>query len=95
MKKDQEGIKSKLGEAPHGLSSEIFKKSQASKLGDAQGIPFFIENHRFLSWYKLCSILGALVFFYFQFVCVLFSVRCNKLNPCMLVGFVTPVPPSP
>ena len=42
-----------LGKLLHGPSSEIFKKSQASKLGDAKGIPFFIDNHRFLSWYYI------------------------------------------
>ena len=76
---------------PHGPSSAIFKKSQASKLGDAQGIPFFINNHRFYSWYYIfislhimcCS--WSVSLFYFWFVYVLFSGLCNKLDPCMVV----------
>ena len=57
-------------------SPGIFKNIQASKLGDAQGIPtlhqqpsgHFVET-TFLSLYILCAMLGA--YFYFQF-CLLF-----------------------
>src|ERR1041384_2574707 len=45
---------------------EIFKETQASKLGDTPCIPFFINNHQFvprstifLSLHALCVMLGA------------------------------------
>jgi hypothetical protein len=43
MKEDQEGIKAQAWECPR-HPSDIFKKTQAYKLGDAQGIPFFINK---------------------------------------------------
>ena len=42
----------------------------------------FSHGTIFLFLYSLCAILGASVCFYFQFVCVLFSGICNKLDPC-------------
>ena len=79
--KIKKGQKLKLGEAPHGPSSKIFKKTQAAKLGDTQGIPFFINNHRFYSWYYIfiplyimCCSWSVGLFFYFQIVCVSFLV---------------------
>ena len=66
----------KLGDA-QGIPSQYFKKSQASKLGDAPvGIPpFFINNYRlvlvepkFLLLHMMCAILG--MSFYFVFFAV-------------------------
>ena len=45
----------------------------------------FSHGTIFLFLYTLCAVLGVSVCFYFQFVCVLFSGLCNKLDPCMLV----------
>src|SRR5664279_3110420 len=72
MKKDQEGIKAQAWGCPR-PPKEIFKESQASKLGDAQGIPFFINN------YQAVSIETTFYCFtyYVQFLerlCVLLSV---------------------
>jgi hypothetical protein len=61
---------------PRWFIPAYFKKTQASKLGDAQGIPFFIDNIirsllvklYFYSVTFLCSLLGASVCFYFCFV---------------------------
>ena len=39
----KESESSKLGDAPV-VHPCIFQKTQASKLGDVQGIPFFIDN---------------------------------------------------
>ena len=71
----------------------IFKKIQASKLGDAQGIPTlhqqpsgrFVET-TFLSLYILCAILGASFYFAFSFVlfvcwsysCWILSILCGR-----------------
>src|SRR5215218_10133165 len=68
-----------------------FKKTQASKLGDAQGIPFFIDNTirsllvklYFYSVTFLCSLLGASVCFCFYFV-------LNKVGSChSYIGDIT------
>ena len=77
---DIRGIKEtqelKLGDA-QGIPSYYFKKSQASKLGDAPvGIPpFFFNNYRsvlvepkFLLLHMTCAILG--MSFYFVFFAV-------------------------
>ena len=45
----------------------------------------FTHGNIFLFLYTLCVVLRASVFFYFQFVCVLFSGLCNKLDHCILV----------
>ena len=45
----------------------------------------FTHGTIFLFLHTLCVVLGASFVFYFQFVCVLFSGLCNKLDPCMLV----------
>src|ERR1041384_4849899 len=71
---------------------EIFKETQASKLGDAPCIPFFINNHQFvprctifLSLHVLCAMLGAsrsLIFLgCFCFVC--WSLQCRNLT-CLI-----------
>ena len=83
MKEDQEGIKAQDWGCPR-HPKEIFKESQASKLGDAQGILFFINNYQvvsiettFLLLYILCAILGASLCFAFSFVFVLFTGLYN------------------
>ena len=61
---------------PRWFIPAYFKKTQASKLGDAQCIPFFIDNIirsllvklYFYSVTFLCFLLGASVCFYFCFV---------------------------
>src|SRR5664279_2375361 len=90
MKEDQEGIKAQDWGCPR-HPNEIFKESQASKLGDAQGIPFFINNYQvvsiettFLLLYILCAILGASLCFTFSFVFVLLLVF-TMLEPRILV----------
>ena len=71
MKGIKETQKLKLGDA-QGIPSEYFKKSQASKLGDAPvGIPpFFFNNYwsvlvepKFLLLHMICAILA--ISFYF------------------------------
>src|SRR5664279_633556 len=79
MKEDQEEIKAQAWGCPR-HPSEIFKKSQASKLGDAQGIPFFINNYQvvsvetmFLLLHILCVVLRASFCFAFSFTfCFIF-----------------------
>ena len=76
--RDIKGIKEtqklKLGDA-QGIPSQYFKKSQASKLGDAPiGIPpFFFNNYRsvlvepkFLLFHMICAVL-AMPFFCLMF----------------------------
>ena len=66
----------------------IFKKIQASKLGDAQGIPTlhqqpsgrFVET-TFLSLYILCAMFGAS--FCFQF-CFVYLLVIYLLVPCFI-----------
>ena len=76
MKEDQEGTKAQAwgcGMAPQ----EIFKECEAFNLGDAQGIPFFINKYevvsietKFLLLYMICTVLGAsLCFCLFIFSC--------------------------
>ena len=65
----------------------IFKKNQASKLGDAQGIPTlhqqasgrFVET-MFLSLYILCALFGASFCFQFFFCLLVISL----LDPCFI-----------
>src|SRR5664279_5525764 len=73
MKEDQEGIKAQAWGCPR-HPKVLFKESQASKLGDAQGIPFFINNYQvvsietmFLLLHILCAVLGASLCFCFLF----------------------------
>ena len=84
-KKIQEGQTLKLGDAPM-HPQEIFKKTQASKLGDAPvGIPpFFINNYRlvsvdlkFLLLHMICAILA--MSFLFCFACCLNKIPRSKI----------------
>src|SRR5664279_4352261 len=92
MKEDQEGIKAQSWGCPR-HPKEIFKESQASNLGDAQGIPFFINNYQvvsiettFLLLYILCAILGAYLCFTFSFVFVfVFLLVFTMLEPSIIV----------
>src|SRR5664279_437115 len=90
MGEDQEGIKAQDWGLPRN-PKEIFKESQASKLGDDQDIPFFINNYQvvsiettFLLLYILCAILGASLCFTFSFVFVLLLVF-TMLEPSIVV----------
>ena len=61
-----------------------FKKTQSSKLGVAQGIPFFINNlSGFFSW-NYIFIRSHLMYFTWS-VCVLLFLFCYSLNKIMLV----------
>ena len=75
MRRIKETQNIKLGDA-QGTPRKYFKKSQASKLGDAPvGIPpFFFNNYRlvsvepkFLPLHMMCAILG--IAFCFVFAC--------------------------
>ena len=77
MRRIKETQELKVGDA-QGIPSKHFKKSQASKLGDAPvGIPpFFFNNYRlvsvepkFLLLHMMCAILG--LSFYFVLIAVL------------------------
>src|SRR5664279_375588 len=72
MKEDQEGIKSQAWGFPR-HPKEIFKESQASKLGDSQGIPFFINNYQVVSIETTFLLLYILLLF-LERLCVLLSV---------------------
>src|SRR5664279_1690654 len=70
---------------------EIFKESQASKLGDAQGIPFFIYNYQvvsietmFLFLYMICDVLGASL----CFALIFFVIACWYLQSLYLALLV-------
>src|SRR5664279_2568989 len=89
MKGDQEGIKAQAWGCPR-HPKEIFNESQLSKLGDAQGIPFFINNYQvvsikttFLLLYILCAILGVSLCFAFSFFFLLLVFTI--LEPSILV----------
>src|SRR5664279_1338101 len=91
MREDQEGIKDQAWGCPR-HPKEIFKESQASKLGDAQGIPFFINNYQvisietiFLLLYILCAVLGTSLCFVFNFcLCLLAGIYNHyTLHPCL------------
>ena len=63
-----------------------FKKTQASKLGDAQGIPFFIDNIiRFLPW-NYIFIPSHLMYFTWSvclFVSIFVCVWINWITSCL------------
>src|SRR3954468_18194489 len=68
------GQKLKLGMPPR-VTPRNIQEVQASKLGDAQGIPFFINKNPRSSFktlyfllHALCVVLGASLFFKFYFV---------------------------
>ena len=72
----KDGLKLKLGYATR-VTSRNFQEVQASKLGDAQGIPFFInKNPRFLPnaffycFMHSCVVLGASLFLFLVLVCL-------------------------
>ena len=78
--------KSKLGMLPWFIPA-YFKKTQASKLGDAQGIPSSSTTYQvtssetiFLFRHILCALLGASVCFCFFFFCFCL----NKSYPSIL-----------
>ena len=68
-------------------SPAYFKKTQASNLGDAQGIPFFIYNYQVLSNDTIFLLLHASIFFLGAWVCfVLFSFVC--CYTCWILAFL-------
>ena len=79
------GQKLKLGDAH--VTPRNIQEVQASKLGDAQGIPFFINKvsghlswrYIFIASYTMCYSWSVLVLVFFVFFCF---VCCNKqLDP--------------
>jgi hypothetical protein len=75
----KDGKKLKLGDAH--VTPRNLQEVQASKLGDAQGIPFFINKNirsSFKTLYFYCFICYVLflerLYFLFQFSFVLFAV---------------------
>ena len=66
---------------PRWFTPAYFKKTQASKLGDAQGIPFFIDNIiRFLPW-NYIFIPSHLMCFAWSVGLFLFLFCLNKMDP--------------
>jgi hypothetical protein len=75
----KDGQKLKLGDAQ--VTPRNIQEVQASKLGDAQGISFFINKNirsSFKTLYFYCFICYVLflerLYFYFQFSFILFAV---------------------
>ena len=67
-------------------SQAYFKKTQASKLGDAQGIPLFIYNYQVHSNDAIFLLFHASIFFLGASVCfVLFCLLLYLLDPSILV----------
>ena len=86
----KDGLKLKLGDATHFTPRNI-QEVQASKLGDAQGIPFFINknprffpNASFLLFHaQLCGSWSLFFFFFvlvFHLICLL-SLLNKLLDP--------------
>ena len=91
------GLKLKLGDATR-VTPRNIQEVQASKLGDAQGIPFFInKNSRFLPnasfllfYAQLCCSWSVFFFIFVLFFCLLgFLSFLNKLvgPPLSYIGF--------
>ena len=81
----KDGLKLKLGDATR-VTPRNIQEVQASKLGDAQGIPFFINKNlrffqtlHFYCFMHSCVVLGASSFFFLVFVCLVCVVCLNKL----------------
>ena len=75
------GVKALSLGMPPWFTPAYFKKTQASKLGDAQGIPFFIDNIiRFLPW-NYIFIQSHLVFFTWSVGLFSFLFCLNKMDP--------------
>ena len=95
----KDGLKLKLGDATR-VTPRNIQEVQASKLGDAQGIPFFINKipgfFQTLHFYCVmhsCVVLGASSFlffvFHFGFHLLCFLSLLNKLvgPPLSYIGF--------
>ena len=83
---DEEWKKLKLGDAH--VTPRYIQEVQASKLGDAQGIPFFINKNirAFLNTlYFYCFIYYVLFLERLFSVCLVFFVVINKLDPSIIV----------
>jgi hypothetical protein len=86
------GHKLKLGDA--GDTPRNIQEVQASKLGDAQGIPFFINkatghfsmHYILIPSYDMCYSWSVFVFaFSFVWLCYVLFTGINKLDPINLV----------
>ena len=95
--KMKDGLKLKFGDATR-VTPRNIQEVQASKLGDAQGIPFFInKNSRFLPnasfllfHAQLCCSWSVLFFVFILVFCLLgFLSLLNKLvgPPLSYIGF--------
>src|SRR5215203_1410815 len=75
------GVKALSLGMPPWFIPAYFKKTQASKLGDAQGIPFFINNIiRFLPW-NYIFIQSHLMYFAWSVGLFCFCFCLNKMDP--------------
>jgi hypothetical protein len=84
----KDGQKLKLGDAH--VTPRNIQEVQASKHGDAQGTPFFINKNirsSFMTLYFYCFIyyvfLLERLYFCFQFSFVLFAVINGWITPCL------------
>jgi hypothetical protein len=86
----KDGQKLKLGDAH--VTPRNIQEVQASKLGDAQGIPFFINKNirsslKTLYFYCFICYVLFLEHLYFLFLVLFCFVCCNKwLDPSILLG---------
>ena len=89
----KDGLKLKLGDATR-VTPRNIQEVQASKLGDAQGIPFFINknprflpNASFLLFHAQLCCSWSVFFFVFRLLC--FLSLLNKLvgPPLSCIGF--------
>src|SRR4051812_33530457 len=91
MMKEDQGVPKAYAWVCPWHPQQIIKETQASKLGDAPCIPFFINNYQFvlptsifLLLHMSCALLGASSSLVFNlFIFVLFVVH-NKLGPSMI-----------
>ena len=82
------GQKLKLGDAH--VTPRNIQEVQASKLGDAQGIPFFINKvschlsgrYIFITSYTMCYSWSVLVFVFFFFCFVCCTIWLDPRNIC-------------
>ena len=87
MKEVQEGARAQAWRCPRNLKT-YSKEPQASKLGDAQGIPFFVNNHKV----SLVSLYFYSFAHYVLFLERLFAFAFSFLLFCLLDTLIPLVP---
>jgi len=92
MKEVQEGARAQAWGCPRHPKT-YSKEPQASKLGDAQGIPFFVNNHQvslvslyFYSFAHYELFLERLFAFCFQFSFAFFAGHIDTFGPLFCFG---------